>query len=227
MDGDELSESVNVGGAIPSSDLATYTWGDPVPRAVAQAKMHWYVGIPGSGKTFLAFQHAKEDSVITKRPILVINSAKTRDFDLPMVNGPAEAIRMIWQQKKSCQIYPEDIDDVEVLVRPALEVGRIHLVIDEVHYWIKARSVTADSPLTRLSRAYRHADTAVYLTTQHFSGDIPSEMVSCAPEFYVFRCTAPAVLDRLEREHGLDRAIVRQLEPRRFLMLYEGFNLNS
>lgn len=229
----------NVSGPADNNDIdrsagdsvsgKTYIYGDSIPRLIAAPKIHWCVGIPGSGKTYLAFQLAKEDSAINKEPILVINSAETDDFnELPKFtkanDGLRRCIASIWRDRKSCQYVPDSVEEVNSLVRCSLDPGRINLIIDEAHYWITARGTSTQSPLTKLCRAYRHGAVSVWLTTQHFSGDIPSEMVSCAPEFFIFRSTAPAVLDRLEKAHGLNRDEVRQLPAYRFLFLFEGFS---
>lgn len=77
--------------------------------------------------------------------------------------------------------------------------------------------------MLRLLRAYRHAPAHVLLTTQHLSGDVPQEALSCAPRLHVFRCTAPAVLDRLEREYAMDRHMLSQLPQGQFVTIQTGF----
>lgn len=206
--------------------MESYTYGDKIPRAIGHPKIHWYVGIPGSGKTFLAYAHAREDARLNGYPILVINSAETADFgDLPRAGSVSDCIRTVWGKRSHTQYIPRDIEEVDSLVRAGLHPGKINLLIDETHFWVTARGTSTQSPLVKLCRAYRHGKTSVYFTTQHFSGDIPSEMVSCAPEFYVFRSTAPAVLERLERWHGIAPDGVKALPARRFFFLHEGFSL--
>lgn len=66
-------------------------------------------------------------------------------------------------------------------------------------------------------RATQHVQTRLYLTTQHFTADIPQAALSCAPDLFVFRCTSPRVLEVLERNFGMDTEHVRRLPQFHYL----------
>jgi hypothetical protein len=94
-------------------------------------------------------------------------------------------------------------------------------MVDEAHTYLTSRK-GKDGPLLNLMRAHRHAEANVLLTTQHLTGDIPQEALSCAPRLFVFRCTSPAVLERLKQE-GLDVERIAALPQGHWIEHYEGF----
>lgn len=132
-----------------------------------------------------------------------------------------EAIEWVWGAGEHAAYIPPGIDEVNALLRACLDPGRVNLWIDEAHTWLTARR-GVDGPLLRLMRTHRHARVNLFLTAQHLTGDVPQEALSCAPAIYCFRCTAPAVLERLERE-GIDSEAVRILPKYEFIRHYNGF----
>lgn len=183
----------------------------------------WYVGIPRAGKTRLAHAHAVQLGRSTGWPVLIVDSQGVGNFSKwPHSPTAAKAVEDVWRFRRSVAVIPNGPDDVEQLVRATLSAGRVVLLIDEAAFWLSSSRGKGGS-LLRLLRAYRHAPACVLLTTQHLSGDVPQEALSCAPTIYAFRCTAPAVLDRLEREYAVDRQLVSQLPQGQFLTLRTGF----
>jgi hypothetical protein len=140
----------------------------------------------------------------------------------PRAASVEDVLLDIWGHKRSVAFIPNDSRDVERVVRAVLGTGRVVLLIDEAAYWLSSSRGRGGS-LLRLLRAYRHAPAHVLLTTQHLSGDVPQEALSCAPTLYVFRCTAPAVLDRLEREYAAPRHLVSTLPQGEYLTIRTGF----
>lgn len=180
------------------------------------------MGIPGSGKTYLALQHLREAMARNGWPALLIDSiGEEQVAHVPHARSVREAIEWVWGAGESAAYIPPGIEEVNALLRPCLEVGRVNVWIDEAHTWLTARRGT-DGPLLRLMRTHRHARVNLFLTAQHLTGDVPQEALSCAPEIYCFRCTSPAVLERLGRE-GIDPDVVRALPSREFVRHYEGF----
>lgn len=184
--------------------------------------VRWYVGVPRAGKTTLAAQHAAELSRLTGWPVLVIDSAGAAQLGgVPRARNLADAIEHVWQRRTHAAFTPDDAAEVDAAARAVLAAGRVVLLVDEAAFWINSRN--ANGPLLRIMRAHRHAKVWALLTTQHLSADVPQSALSCAPELYVFRCTSPAVLDRLEREYGLERNRVANLGIGRYLRVETGF----
>jgi hypothetical protein len=132
-----------------------------------------------------------------------------------------EAIEWVWGGGENAAYLPTSIEEVDQLARACLDPGEVNLLIDEAHSWLTARRGT-DGPLLKLMRAHRHSRARIFLTTQHLTGDIPQEALSCAPRLFVFRCSAPAVLERLRRE-GIDEERVSNLPQFEFVEHYAGF----
>lgn len=96
----------------------------------------------------------------------------------------------------------------------------MHVLVDEASFWCNASYMSDE--LARLLRTWQHKELSVWLTCQHFNR-IPSEALSIYTEIAVFRCTAPRVLERLEREYGLDRNRVQGLARGEYVTLRGGF----
>lgn len=186
--------------------------------------VEWYIGKPGAGKTTLAAARAAMLVRSTGKPVLVIDSSGVAQLaHVPRETGAARAARAAFVERRHVSFTPTDETDVELVSARALADGRVILLVDEAAFWISSRHKGAPS-LLRLMRAHRHSKVHLLLTTQHFSADVPQEAISCAPTLFVFACTSPAVLDRLERDYGLDRNLVGSLGRGQYLRLETGFS---
>lgn len=185
--------------------------------------VRWYIGKPGAGKTTLAASHAAELVAITGYPVLCIDSAGVAQLKgIPRVRDGSAAVTAAFVERRHAAFTPRDASEVEYVCAATIMRGCVVLLVDEAAFWISSRKNSAPS-LLRLMRAHRHSRAFVLLTTQHFSADVPQEAISCAPDLYVFACESPAVLDRLERDYGLDRSQVAALARGRFIHLETGF----
>lgn len=184
----------------------------------------WYVGVPGAGKTTLACSHLARDSRANGWPCLVLDSSDVAQLaHVPHVRSVAELERAVWQLGEHAAYIPQNGDDVERVAARALELRQVNLLVDEAAFWLSSHK-GRDGSLLRLMRAHRHAQVRLYLTTQHLSADVPQAALSCAPELYVFRCTANVVLDRLEREYGMDRSLIANLPRGQYVRHVSGFS---
>lgn len=187
----------------------------------------WYIGCPGAGKTTLAAHHLAHLTIETKRPALVIDSGNVAQLaHVPRAASVADAIGRVWRRGEHAALTPRNADDVEALARAVMAGRDVNLLVDEAAFWMTANK-GRDSALLRLLRAWRHARASVLLTTQHLTGDVSQAALSCAPVLFVFRCTSPTVLDRLEREYGLDRNRVATLARGKYLRVESGFPLDG
>lgn len=170
------------------------------------SSVRWYVGAPGTGKTYLALQHL----AAIPAPHLLIDSqgcigAEWSRFRVASVRA---AVVAVWGDRVGTALYtPDGLDDVEALCRAAGAAGGA-VLIDEAAFW--CRGQWCPPAISRLLRAHRHAGAHVLLTTQHI-GDISPDAVNCATELYVFRQHSPRALKRLESEYGLDPEELRGL----------------
>jgi len=159
--------------------------------------------------------------------VLALNSEGVAQLEgFPTSRDRSLVIRTIWGSRVSCGLVPQSAADVRAVVAAAHNPGHVNLLIDETSAWLSARS-GASAELLALMRAHRHSALNLFLTTQHLTGDVPQAAFSCAPHVYLFRCTAPAVLERIEKTWGIPPARVRNLRQFQYLHVYEGFSTVS
>ncbi len=120
------------------------------------------------------------------------------------------------------RFVPHSLEDLDSLLRGLRAGKRIVILVDEAHYWLSAQSGSS-TELVHLMRESQHAQADVFLTTQHLSGDVPQSALSCTSRLLVFRCTAPRVLQVLEREFGIGRARASSLRQFHYLEKRIGF----
>lgn len=193
---------------------------------LADSYVAWYVGCPRAGKTYLALQHARAEAARTGLPLLVVDSThEQRNFPgIPRALGLEDALIGLHSgEARELAWTPDTNEQVDALARALLAVGRLHVLVDEAAFWLSS-SKGRGGPLLRLMRAHGHVPITLHLTTQHLSGDVPAEALSCAPRVYVFRCTSRPALNLLESEYGLDRLQVQALPQYQFLTLQTGFS---
>lgn len=185
----------------------------------------WYVGIPRCGKTWLAKRHLAELVRSTGWPALIIDSIGEDSLaGWRHARNVREAIEWVWGAGQHATFFPQGDDDreqVDQLLRAALEPGHVNVFIDEAHTWMTARKGTS-GPLLQICRRHRHSKVNLLMTSQHYTGDVPHEARSCSPEIFAFRCTDTAVLDQLRRE-GVDPSMIASLPEREFYRHYRGF----
>lgn len=187
------------------------------------SSLTWYVGVPGSGKTTAAVAGLARDCQENRRPAIVVDDARVEQFaDWERARSLPELLDLVCRRGCSLAWSPAEPGEVEDLARELQRRGNVNLLVDEAATWLSS-SRGRGGELLKLMRRHRHAGVAVHLTTQHLSGDVPQEALSCAPRLLVFRCTSPAVLDRLEREYGLDRGLVAGLPRWEYLEVRTGF----
>jgi hypothetical protein len=186
----------------------------------------WYVGIPRAGKTRLAHAHVVQLAKATGRPALVIDAQGADNFAAwPHVASLEEALLTVYGLRKSCAwtpTGPSDNDDVAALARAARTAKGAHLLFDEASFWLSS-SRGRGGDLLRLARVFRHAETSLLFTTQHLSGDVPQEAITCADRLHVFRCTSPRALQVLQTGFNVDASRVRSLPQGRYLTIEQGF----
>lgn len=186
--------------------------------------VRWYVGIPDSGKTTLAIDHALGAQHGNRWPVLVLDAEGAGQMaQFERASTVAEALRLVWGDEPRNAVYaPPTVQEANAIGRAAFMVGHVNLILDGAHAWLGAR-MAVSGPLVRLMRAHRHAPANIFATTHHLTGDTPQTVLSLAPLLYVFRCTAEPVLDFLRRNYGIDPERVRGLEQAHYLRISPGF----
>ena len=187
-----------------------------------------YVGAPGHGKTYLGFQHLKR-LALDRKPALVIESVagESHFAGIEKVDSVEDAVHRVWYDGKHTAFTPKEPEEVEALARAVLAGKDVHFFIDEIAFWLTSHR-GSQSDLTRLFRSYRHARSTIQFTTQHFSGDIPQEVISCNVELFIFRSLSMSVAERLEKTYGIDSKEVMNLPKFKYFHVIDGkFENNS
>lgn len=184
----------------------------------------WYVGCPKAGKTHLALEHVRADAAQTGRPVLLVDSTEADNFDgVARATSAEDALIALYTHELAQVAWtPGEPEEVDALARALRAGGRLHVLIDEAAFWLSSARGRG-GPLLRLLRAHRHAEVSVHLTTQHLSGDVPAEALSCAPTLYVFRTTSGPALDILEKRYRQNPQQIETLPQRQFVTIRTGF----
>lgn len=192
------------------------------------------LGAPGTGKTTLAAELVSDAYAATLWPVLVIDSLgaisqslsrdgtpnSLDDLGLTTCKTPSAAAHALIVEQRHALMVPRDADDVEAIVGALVAWrGGAVVLVDESSPWITSRRRSA--ALATACRLHRHAHLVVVLTTQHASGDVPAEMVSCEPSWYLFRSVSPTALAWVQKL-GADPSQVRRLADREFVRLGRG-----
>lgn len=186
-------------------------------RGIDWCGVSWYTGRPHFGKTTLGLHHANGASCALGLPTFFLDSRQARQLaHVPHMKTLQDACKALWIDRASVAWRPRSILEVDRACA-AIEEGRnAMLFVDESHFWLSARSGSS-SKLIGLMRANQHVRTHVFLTTQHFSGDIPQGALACAPDVYAFRTTSWRARRVLRDEFEVDPLAVARLAKYQYL----------
>lgn len=182
----------------------------------------WYVGQPACGKTTKALDDAATAAHQLGWPICLLAGVDTGQADDQL--RPARNIHQALHSIAAgvdFSFCPAQLREADDVLRAIKAVGQYVIVVDEAHVFISARK-TATPTLLELLRTWRHQHVRIMLTTQHFSGDLPGEAISCSPAFYVFRTTNERSLKALQKLGG-DPEQIKALPQYRHCEIVLGF----
>lgn len=120
---------------------------------------------------------------------------------------------MIWGDGRHCAVTFDDFPFLkeynfkysERLCAAIHSSKRVHVIIDELFYFVSSRSVPEQ--FQALARSTQHAQAHLYLTTQHY-GDLPYECVADANEMFIFSSERTPRLEELVKRKGLDMTAI-------------------
>lgn len=189
------------------------------PRALGVHILH---GCPGAGKSkgalalVLRFR-AQENPRI---PVLIIDPQRAWNFEPFPETNRKEIWNDLFKRRGVYRYVPESDEDFDWALTGAIAGKGILVIVDEFRHYANSHYVSR--ALSLACRQYRHNQTGLYLTTQHLS-DCHAEITSCMTKLYTYKCVSPRILDRLEREYGLNRERVKNLRPDECIILTGGF----
>lgn len=184
--------------------------------------VYWYAGAPTAGKTTLAHQHLADDIRSNGCPALIIDSQRVWNFrEIPHVTSVRDALVALYKDRCHVALSIDDPEQMDRLAR-GLRMGKsVNILIDEARYWLSAHQISRELSLL-MRTSHQHSRCTIRCTTQRLE-DIHQDGLACAQELYVFRCTSPRTLERLEREYGMDVKKVQTLERGQFITWKAGF----
>lgn len=195
---------------------------DSKPESSPHFEVTWTIGIPQSGKTTLAVSRAVQRAAHRGVALVAIDSARVAQLaGLHEIKSRHEALQAV-SEKLLVRYVPREQTDCEGMLEALRRRGDCVVLVDEAHYWLSARSGSQEV-LVHLMREAQHSRLDLFLTTQHLTGDVPQAALSCTSRLLVLRCTAPRVLDLLERTWDLDRQTVQALPQFHYLEQRIGF----
>ena len=169
----------------------------------------FYIGTTGSGKSTRAFADIAQDVKENGFPALIIDSqgvaplAGVTHFDTWQ-----ETAKAVWKNKKNAAFIPSQLEEVKSIFHVARTLKNVNILLDEAAFWINAKHVAR--PIELAFRTHLHTGLVIRGTSQHAS-DLSPLVYQTLTGLYVFRCTSPRVLDRLQKEYGIDREKIQNL----------------
>lgn len=174
--------------------------------------LHVYIGTTGTGKTHKAIRDAITLARQRGVGVLVIDSRGAENLkDIPEYRVDMDLAHAVWQGKV-CRVVPADKEEFNRLMMAVDKVGQCVVLIDECATW------ATDKTFLALCRVWRHRKVSLFLTTQKVGFDLQQSVLACDPVLWIFRTTAPTTIDWLERWHGIDPNVLRNMGVGEFLL---------
>lgn len=177
-----------------------------------------YLGVPGSGKTWKAWEDACAISAATGWPIGFLDfpgagkkfitdaAATVKDFLTLLYGDTPTHARFIPGTDKD-----GETEKISAAIRAC---GGVVFLVDEISYVASSRSTPPN--LESLLRCWRHAAVPILMTTQ-YPGDVSPVVRTCAGRVLLFRLDTSRALVVCSQEWPVDTEKVSRLEKRRFI----------
>ena len=185
--------------------------------------IYFYIGTTGSGKTTKAFSDCSQHIKDNGNPALIIDSQGVAPLaGVIHYDSWQAAARAIWNDKNrtNAAFIPKMSSEVESLFHLARTLRNVNIILDEAAFWLSARHVP--KPIELAFRTHLHTGLVILGTSQHAS-DLSPLVYQTLTGLYVFRCTSPRVLDRLQKEYGIEREKVQNLPRGESIYMGGGF----
>lgn len=162
--------------------------------------LHVYIGTTGTGKTHLAASHAIALAKAEKKPLVIVDSRGAENLAQIQPVVTVQELRSRLTHSQVSRFLPsgnhaeEEFQEVIELIDSC---GNCIVLIDEVAQWGYNRS------LISLCRVWRHKKVSLFMTTQKIGRDLEQGVLACDPVFYLFRITAPATMEWVEKHHRI------------------------
>lgn len=177
-----------------------------------------YVGCPESGKSTLALKHA---SGMPRLGVLDLGAARTFMEWTPRAETCADMMRLLKEGHRPVWTPddPNEVTELVVWLDKRFRCG-VSLLFDEAYY-VWSPHYTVKGVGSWLRRTQHHGGHGFY-TTQRY-GDLSGDAHGTTSVLYVFRCTAPRDLARLQSEKGLNPEMVKTLPQWHSIQIKGGF----
>lgn len=177
--------------------------------------VHGYIGAPNTGKTYRAFEDAKELAAHYRCGLIVVDSARTDTLAGVEHVDTVRQLLPVWRKAAALAITPRTVDDFDRIMDLCAEktLGNCVVLVDEIYTWRRSKN------FVWLCRTWRASKCTVLFTTQHASGDVAQDIQAAEPNLYIFRTTSSASLEWLQKWKEVEPEEVRDLPDRTFFEL--------
>jgi hypothetical protein len=186
----------------------------------------FYVGMTGTGKTYLALQHLREAVAENGFPALILDLVRAKNLrDLPHEPSVDAVLDKLYGSPRTHATFTPTEEQTDQLMRAISDdlAGGVNVLVDEI-YWVPCNARKISTDFSKALRSWRHpalGENRFFLTSQR-PGDLHGDGYAARSRMYVFRPSEGRDVDRLERDFGIPREEMLALKAREFKLVSSG-----
>ena len=189
----------------------------------------FYVGMTGTGKTYLAEQHLRAAVSENGNPALILDMIGAENFRaFPHERTVDDVLVKLYGKPRTHATYrPRSEEETAQIFRAiggetgtAGALGGVNVLVDEI-FWVPCKPQKIAPDFSKAIRGWRHGDLgpSVFLLTSQRPGDLHGDGYAARSRMYVFRPSEGRDVDRIEKDFGVPREKLLALPPREFILL--------
>jgi hypothetical protein len=193
---------------------------------VTHQGVSFYVGMTGTGKTYLALEHLKAAVAENGNPSLILDMVGAKNFKTFPHEATVDAVlQKLYGNPRTHAIYrPRSEAELNQIFNAVGAEddgpGAVNVLVDEI-FWVPCNGHKILTSFSKAIRGWRHpwlGESIFFLTSQR-PGDLHGDGYAARDRMYVFRPSEGRDVDRLEKDFGIPREKMLALKEREFILV--------